>query len=280
MTLCKHEWLDVFAVSPWGLTLLKRVWVTQRGQQALVNMFRTISKPFILVVIINNCHVPSATKIFGCFWKWGPQDHWFPMVSSWKRTRVRISIVFFPPPTRWGSLDFIRGASHPPLPPPYPSPRPPGTAGPQPRAPDLSGHCRTSTASHSRTSTMRARRAPGRSWRYRTSTASASTARARTPTARAWNAMVGITQSKVWVPWFPHVPICSHGFTNHFPPRSVPIVRRRRLLGSTNVQPYSDCFTFSDSRREVTRRMFPVGMFLFLFLYAYLFNVKINNIYI
>ena len=96
MTLCKHEWLDVFAVSPWGLTLLKRVWVTQRGQQALVNMFRTISKPFILVVIINNCHVPSTTKIFGCFWKWGPQDHWFPMVSSWKRTRVRISIVFFP----------------------------------------------------------------------------------------------------------------------------------------------------------------------------------------
>ena len=61
--------------------------------------------------------------------------------------------------------DFIRGASCPPPPPsPYPpAPQPQaadssgglnrergisvGTAGPQPQAPDLSGHCRTSTAS-------------------------------------------------------------------------------------------------------------------------------------
>ena len=61
--------------------------------------------------------------------------------------------------------DFIRGASCPPPPPsPYPpAPQPRaadssgglkrerrisvGTAGPQPRAPDLTGHCRTSTAS-------------------------------------------------------------------------------------------------------------------------------------
>ena len=73
------------------------------------------------------------------------------------------------PPARWGSLDFIRGASHPsppspppfPPPPPSPSPRPPApnrelqisvvTAGPQPRAPDLRRH-RTSTASSRATS--------------------------------------------------------------------------------------------------------------------------------
>ena len=74
---------------------------------------------------------------------------------------MNVPYLFFPPPARWRSLDFIRGASRPP---PSPSPRPPvpqpraadssgccrtsaapaGTARPQPRAPDLSGHCRTS----------------------------------------------------------------------------------------------------------------------------------------
>ena len=44
------------------------------------------------------------------------------------------------PPARWGSLDFIRVTSSSFLPSTSPS-------GLQPRAPDLSGHCRTSTAS-------------------------------------------------------------------------------------------------------------------------------------
>ena len=43
------------------------------------------------------------------------------------------------PPARWGSLGSIRVVS--------PSPSSAGTARPQPRAPDLSGHCRTSTVS-------------------------------------------------------------------------------------------------------------------------------------
>ena len=64
---------------------------------------------------------------------------------------------------------------------------------------------------------------------------------------------------------FFHVHIGSYGFTNHFPPRPVLVVRRRRLLGSTNVQPYSDCFTYSGSRREATRSVFPVGGVSFFF---------------
>ena len=55
----------------------------------------------------------------------------------------------FSPPARWGSLDFIRVPSLPSppfLPPSLPSPSF-DTAEPQPPAPDVSGHCRTSTAS-------------------------------------------------------------------------------------------------------------------------------------
>ena len=54
------------------------------------------------------------------------------------------------PPARWGSLDFIR-VTFSFLPPPSllngELQMSVGTARPQPRVPDLSGHCRTSTAS-------------------------------------------------------------------------------------------------------------------------------------
>ena len=56
----------------------------------------------------------------------------------------------FSKPARWGSLDFIRFASSSFLLPPPPNSElqiSVSTAGPQPRAPDLSGHCGTSTAS-------------------------------------------------------------------------------------------------------------------------------------
>ena len=47
--------------------------------------------------------------------------------------RCKIAIISISPPARWGSLDFIRGAS---CPPPSPSHRPPA---PEPRAPDVMG---------------------------------------------------------------------------------------------------------------------------------------------
>ena len=80
--------------------------------------------------------------------------------------------------------------------------------------------------------------------------------------------------------WLPHVPIGSHGFSYHFPPSSVPVVCRRRLLGSTNVQPYSDCFTCSDSRREVTRPMFPVSLFVPVSLCVSTWHTSIIYVYI
>ena len=83
---------------------------------------------------------------------------WFTMdimniiyVSRYVKNR-KANIMFYSPPARWGLLDFIRAvllrlrillllvlllAVQIPV----------GTAGPPPRAPDPSGHCRTSTAS-------------------------------------------------------------------------------------------------------------------------------------
>ena len=90
------------------------------------------------------------------------------------------------PAARWRSLGFIKAACRPPPPPPPASDSAlnrklqisVGTAGPQPRAPELSGHCRTTTAStrehHISVSTAGPQPpTPDLNLRWRTSTASA-----------------------------------------------------------------------------------------------------------
>ena len=90
------------------------------------------------------------------------------------------------PAARWRSLAFIKAACRPPPPPPPASDSAlnrklqisVGTAGPQPRAPELSGHCRTTTAStrehHISVSTAGPQPpTPDLNLRWRTSTASA-----------------------------------------------------------------------------------------------------------
>ena len=69
-------------------------------------------------------------------------------VSCLRHTFVCCIMLHYSPPARWGSLDFIR------VTPSFLPPRPNselqiavGTAGPQPRSPDLRGLCWTSTAS-------------------------------------------------------------------------------------------------------------------------------------
>ena len=136
--------------------------------------FGSGSAPLVIVQMMKLQAPPSATQkavsIYKSCWRYHWRKfQWRRFRKSWQET------VFLPLPARWGSLGCIRVPCLLLLPPPssFQLQISMGSAKPQLRAPDLSGHCRTSTASSRSVGAARPQPwAPDLSGHCRSSTAS------------------------------------------------------------------------------------------------------------